>query len=47
MNVETKKDGSVTLHLSLLIKDINLLKESLKRLRKLSNVSDAFRIGNG
>ena len=47
MNVETKKDGSVTLHLSLLIKDINLLEESLKRLRKLSNVSDAFRIGNG
>lgn len=46
MNVETRKDASVMIHLSLLIKDINLLEECLKRLRKLSSVMDAFRIGN-
>jgi len=46
LNVETKKDGMVLLHLSLLIKDINLLEEILKRLRKIQNVVDAFRIGN-
>jgi GTP pyrophosphokinase len=46
MNVETRKDASVMIHLSLLIRDINLLEECLKRLRKLSSVVDAFRIGN-
>ncbi len=46
MNVETKKDGDVIIYLSLLIKDINLLDEILKRLRKLKNVKDAYRVGN-
>jgi len=46
MNVETRKDKSAVIHLSLLIKDVNLLEECLKRLRKLSSVTDAFRTGN-
>ena len=47
MNVEAKKDGDVTIYLTLLIKDINLLDEILRRLRKLKNVNDAYRLGNG
>ena len=39
MNVETRKDKSAVIHLSLLIKDVNLLEECLKRLRKLSSVN--------
>ena len=46
LNVETKKDAMVLIHMSLLIKDINLLEECLKRLRKIKDVVDAFRIGN-
>jgi len=46
MNVESKKDKSAVIHLSLLIKDVNLLEECLKRVRKLSSVTDAFRTGN-
>jgi GTP pyrophosphokinase len=46
MNVETKKDATVLLHLSLLIKDINLLEECLRRMRKVTSIIDAFRIGN-
>ena len=46
MNVESKKDKTAVIHLSLLIKDVNLLEECLKRIRKLSSVTDAFRTGN-
>ncbi|HSP47705.1 MAG TPA: TGS domain-containing protein, partial [Clostridiaceae bacterium] len=44
IDAETKKDGSSVLHISLLIKDSNLLNEVMKRLRKIENVIEVFRI---
>lgn len=44
IDAETKKDGTSVLHISLLIKDSNLLNEVMKRLRKIENVVEVFRI---
>ncbi|NLC66405.1 MAG: bifunctional (p)ppGpp synthetase/guanosine-3',5'-bis(diphosphate) 3'-pyrophosphohydrolase, partial [Clostridium sp.] len=46
IKAETNKDDITTIYLSLLIRDINLLEETLKRLRKIDSVMDAFRTGN-
>lgn len=46
IKAETSKDDITTIYLSLLIRDINLLEETLRRLRKIDSVIDAFRTGN-
>ncbi|MBW8384040.1 MAG: hypothetical protein K0M69_16160, partial [Youngiibacter sp.] len=46
IDAESKKDGTCVVHMSLLIRDINLLNETMKRLRKITSVTDVFRIGN-
>lgn len=46
IDAESKKDGTCVVHMSLLIRDINLLNETMKRLRKINSVTDVFRIGN-
>lgn len=45
INAETRRDGSSIIHISLLIRDINLLEEAIRRLRKMDSITDAYRIG--
>ncbi len=46
VNAENKNNGEAVVNLSLLVSNISLLNEVIKRIRKIPSVMDVFRIGN-
>ena len=46
VNAENKNNGEAVVNLSLLVSNISLLNEVIKRIRKIPSVIDVFRVGN-
>lgn len=46
VNAENKNNGEAVVNLSLLVSNISLLNEVIKRIRKIPSVLDVFRVGN-